>query len=170
MPETHSKYFFNETNASQIKEGSDVILVTDNFSTPENIGSIIRLAANVGASKVMVIGSADCRESKIKKTAGAAFGHVKIERVSGNNFAAPEGYQLVALETANGATNLYQENLPHKIALVLGNEKYGVSEKLLDLCEAAVYIPMPGAIKSMNVSHAASVCLFEWMRQKLMNT
>ena len=165
MPETHSKYFFNEANKSRSQEGSDVIIITDNFSTPENIGSIIRLAANVNASKVMVLGSEACRESKVKKTAGAAIGHVKVEWQSADSFTIPEGFQLVALETVEGAKGIYECVLPHKLAIVLGNEKYGVSQEVLGKCDAAVYIPMPGAIKSMNVSHAAAVCLFEWFRQ-----
>jgi tRNA G18 (ribose-2'-O)-methylase SpoU len=165
MPETHSKYFFNDENKSSLKEGSDIIIITDNFSTPENIGSIIRLAANVNASKVVVIGSEECRQSKVKKTAGAAIGHVQVEWVSADSFKIADEYQLIALETVEGAQDLYKNNLPHKMALVLGNEKFGISEEMLARCDGAVYIPMPGAIKSMNVSHAATACIFEWFRQ-----
>ncbi len=167
MPQTHSKYFFNEHNQGQLKPGSDVIIITDDFSTPENIGSIIRLAANVNASKVIVVGSEGCRKSKINKTAGAAIGHVALEWQSAEQLTLPSGYELIALETAEGAINMYNVALPEKMALVLGNEKYGVSQKLLMDCSESVYVPMPGPIKSMNVSHAASVCLFEWMRQHI---
>lgn len=167
MPETHSKYFFNKENEGHIAKGADVIIVTDNFSTPENIGNIIRLAANVNASKVIVVGSEGCRMSKVNKTAGAAIGHVPVEWCNLDNLEVPDGYQMVALETAEGAINLYAERLPVKLLLVLGNEKYGVSQEILKRCHHAVYIPMPGSIKSMNVSHAAAACLFEWMRQNM---
>ncbi|MCT4645824.1 MAG: TrmH family RNA methyltransferase [Carboxylicivirga sp.] len=165
MTETHSKYFFKQANQSALSDGSDVIIITDNFSTPENIGSIIRLAANVKASQVIVIGSEDVRQSKVKKTAGAALGHVEVKWLSIDELTITEDYEIIALETVQGAENLYEFPLPAKMALVLGNEKYGISEELLQLSKGAVYIPMPGAIKSMNVSHAASVCLFEWYRQ-----
>ncbi|MCG8581113.1 MAG: hypothetical protein MI866_14430 [Bacteroidales bacterium] len=167
MPETHSKYFFKEANCSSLNESSDIIIVTDNFSTPENIGSIIRLAANVNASKVIVIGSEACRQSKVKKTAGAAMGHVKVEWHAADSFSIPDEYQLIALETVEGARDLYEKALPNKMAIVLGNEKYGISQEMLGRCDGAVYIPMPGAIKSMNVSHAATACIFEWIRQNL---
>ncbi len=167
MPETHSKYFFNESNQGQLKPGSDIIIITDNFSTPENIGSIVRLAANVNASKVIVVGSEGCRKSKINKTAGAAIGHVTLEWQKAEELDVPKDYQMVALETVEGASDLYSSTLPAKIALILGNEKYGVSQELLNLCSQALYVPMPGPIKSMNVSHAATVCLFEWIRQNL---
>ncbi|MBK3518843.1 TrmH family RNA methyltransferase [Carboxylicivirga marina] len=165
MAETHSKYFFIDSNESQLKNGSDIIIITDNFSTPENIGSIIRLAANVNASKVIVIGSEACRQSKVKKTAGAAIGHVKVVWQEADDFTIPEEYELVALETAEGAEDIYNCKLPLKMAIVLGNEKYGISQPMLDACKKSIYIPMPGAIKSMNVSHAAAVCIFEWFRQ-----
>ncbi|WP_430809428.1 MULTISPECIES: TrmH family RNA methyltransferase [unclassified Carboxylicivirga] len=167
MTETHSKYFFDGRHQCELGEGSDVIIVTDDFSTPENIGSIIRLAANVNASQVMVVGSEGCRQSKVKKTAGAALGHVQVSWLGQEDLRLPEGYDLVALETVEGANDLFATDLPSRMALVLGNEKYGISSRLLAQCKRAVYVPMPGAIKSMNVSHAASVCLFEWLRRQL---
>jgi len=164
--ETHSKHFFSQTKPVNRIEGSDVIIVCDHFSTPENIGSIIRLAANVDASRLIVIGSEECRQSKIKKTAGAAQGHIHVDYCNVETLGQfiPADYTLIALETVGGAKSLYQSDLPQKMALVLGNEKYGVSPAVLALCDGCVYIPMPGPIKSMNVSHAASVCLFEWLR------
>ena len=77
--ETHSKQFFNNTNQRSCDPESGLIIVCDNFSTPENIGSIVRLAVNVNASKLIVIGSEECRQSKIKKTAGAALGHMQLD-------------------------------------------------------------------------------------------
>lgn len=165
--ETHSKHFFSVVH-NVINDGCDLILVADSFSTPENIGSLIRLAANVNASKVIVIGSDECRTSKIKKTAGAAIGHVEVEFIQKENFEVEEGYLLVALETVEGALNIYDEHLPSKMMLVLGNEKYGVSEDILSKCNSVIYIPMVGEIKSMNVAAAAAVSAFEWLRQNMM--
>jgi len=167
MQETHSKYFFNEQNESSITPGNELIIITDQFSTPENIGSIIRLAANVNAKEVIVLGSEECRLSKIKKTAGAAMGHVTVQFVNPDDFICPEGFTLIALETVTGAKNIYASEFPQKTALVLGNEKKGVSQEMLLKCQGSVFIPMPGAIKSMNVSHAASVCVFEWLRRNV---
>lgn len=166
--ETHSKHFFEDAHHSQLRKGCEVIIVTDNFSTPENIGSIIRLAANVNATKVLVVGSADCRQSKIKKTAGAAIGHVEVEYCNYDNLKLSEEFQLIALETVKGAQSIYDHKMPIKMALVLGNEKFGVSNELLTQCKSSVYIPMPGKIKSMNVSQAATACLFEWLRQSIL--
>ena len=69
---------------------------------------------------------------------------------------------LIGLETHQGATSVYAQPLPQNMALVLGNEKLGITPEIINLCTQFVYIPMPGSIQSMNVSHSAAVCLFKW--------
>ena len=167
MSETHSKIFFSETEAKEIPAGFRPIVLTDNFFTPENIGHVIRLAANIGALKVIVVGESTLRISKVRKTAGTAFDHIPVEFISVADITEhiPEEYTLTALETVSGAENLFTTKLPDKMALVLGNEKYGVGKELLNMSSKKIFIPMPGPIKSMNVSHAAAVCLFHWMGQ-----
>jgi tRNA G18 (ribose-2'-O)-methylase SpoU len=167
MQETHSKIFFSKYNVNPLDDSTKPVIITDNFSTPENIGHIIRLAANVGALKVVVLRSENLRKSKIKKTAGTAIDHIPLVFSETDRLQEhiPEDYTFTALETAEGAKNIFNTSLPDKLALVLGNEKYGISDSLLKLCNLKVYIPMPGTVKSMNVTHAASVCLFEWLRQ-----
>jgi tRNA G18 (ribose-2'-O)-methylase SpoU len=60
----------------------------------------------------------------------------------------PKEYQRVAVETVSHATNVYQTVLPQKICLVVGNESFGITEWSLQQYETAVYLPMPGRIKS----------------------
>jgi len=167
MQETHSNTFFTNNPQKELNDSIRPIIITDNFSTPENIGHIIRLAANVGTLKVIILGSENMRKSKIKKTAGAAFDHIQLifsdtERL---NELIPNDYSLTALETVNGAKSIFSTKLPDKMALILGNEKYGISNELLNMSRLKVFIPMPGTIRSMNVSHAAAVCLFQWYSQ-----
>ena len=167
MTNTHSKIFFSETEVREIPAEQRPIVITDNFSTPENIGHVIRLAANIGALKVIVLGENSLRASKIRKTAGTSFDHIQVEFITTEKLPnhIPEDYTLTALETVSGAENLFFTKLPDKMALILGNEKYGISTELLNMSSKKTFIPMPGPIKSMNVSHAAAVCLFCWMGQ-----
>jgi tRNA G18 (ribose-2'-O)-methylase SpoU len=167
MTNTHSKIFFSETEVKEIPAGQRPIVITDNFSTPENIGHVIRLAANIGVLKVIVLGEGNLRASKIRKTAGTSFDHILVEFITTEELSAhiPADYTLTALETVEDAENLFTTNLPDKMALILGNEKYGISEELLNMSSKKVFIPMPGPIKSMNVSHAAAACLFCWLKQ-----
>ena len=77
----------------------------------------------------------------------------------------PEGKTIVAIETADNATCIYDTQLPEDLAFIVGGESHGLSEELLSQCDMVVYIPVPGPTRSLNVSHAAAVALFEWQRQ-----
>jgi tRNA G18 (ribose-2'-O)-methylase SpoU len=164
--ETHSKQFFSRHEIEPLPKHISPIIIADSFSTPSNVGSIIRLGANMGALRVIVINGEHLRETKIKKTAGAAYSQIEVVFIEFDELQnyIPDDYVLSALETTGNAKSIF-EPLPEKMALVLGNEKFGMSEKILMQCQEIRYIPMPGIIKSMNVSHAASVGLFEWYRQ-----
>jgi len=164
--ETHSKYFFSNQKVSSLPNDVRPIIIADSFSTPSNIGSIIRLGANIGVSKVIVLNASQLRDSKIKKTAGAAIQHVELVFAETKELPEliPDGYVLTGIETVEGATSIF-DPLPQKVAFAMGNEKFGLSDDLLQMCDDFRFIPMPGTIKSMNVSHAASVCLFECYRQ-----
>jgi len=143
-------------------------IILDHPKTPENIGSIMRLAGNLGIRELFIIGKEeDYRLSKVKKASSTAWGLVKLifcnteSLIEFNN----EGIPLIAIETCENASNIYNFNFPEKFAIVLGNEAYGISENTLKLCDKALFIPLPGKVKSMNVSQAATATMFEWYRQ-----
>ncbi len=144
------------------------IIVADGLRTPENVGALIRLAANVGCKTVVLVGSGEMKESKIRKTACMAWDYVNLIRVDDAESlrtAIPEGYECLAVETTPDSRNIYSQPMPRRVALVVGSEVHGVSEGVLDLCPRRVFIPMTGPDTSMNVSQAAAVSLFEWVRQ-----
>lgn len=145
------------------------IIVADLIRTPENLGNLIRLAANIGIRKVVSIERVPLKESKIRKTACMAWDYVELLHVTEEELFSviPSDYTLVAVETSAQSQNLYTYSLPQKTAFVVGNEVHGIRQELLDCCPNHVHIPMTGPATSMNVSHAASVVLFEWVRQWL---
>lgn len=151
------------------------IILCDSFKTPENIGSIIRLAANVGCSKVISIGGGTYKSWRVKRTACMAIDYVDLVELETEDFLAnisdyiPSDYIMTAVETSPTATNIYKTSLPRKAVLVLGSEINGVCDSVLSLCPVQVYIPMTGPATSMNVATAASVAIFEWQRQALFN-
>lgn len=166
--ETNSVVFFKSGTYPELANAP--IIAAWQIINPENIGNLMRLADNVGATKVYILGDDfKHRLASIKKTAGLSFNHVQL------NFMAPEEFfnqlqpetELVAIETSEDSTNLFQEKLPEKLVFLLGNERNGLPEDILDKCSKKVHIPMTGQCKSMNVSHALAVALFEWQRQML---
>ena len=148
------------------------IIIADGLRTPENMGSVLRLAANIGAEKTIIISdkAAQFKNYKINKTASGAASKTAwkiIEHYTDLEKEIPDGYKLIALETTPDAENIYSCTFPSKLALVIGNEVSGISDELLSQCTSKLYIPIPGPISSLNVTHALSAALFEWMRQQL---
>ena len=145
------------------------IIIADQIRTPENMGSILRLAGNIGAGKTLFVSDVahTFKNYKISKTASGAANKVdwKIIKKEDLTNYLPEDYNIVALETTIDAEDICQFQFPEKIAFIIGNEVAGISEDLLNLAHHKVLIPIPGPISSLNVSHALAIALFEWLRQ-----
>ncbi len=160
----------NLFNGIQYKLEDGPVIIAYQLKAPENMGHIIRLAANFSCKQVIFVGDKNAvRESKIKKVAGAAFDLVSWSFADENIWKDLIGsdYQIVAIETALNSVDITKFKMPDKVAFVLGNEIYGLSDDVVDQCDNAVHIPMTGSIKSMNVSQSCVVALYEWTRQQL---
>ena len=145
-----------------------VKICIDQAKTPENIGSILRIAGNIGLSIVYVIGEETMyRASKIKKASSIAHKSVRLEFINSTKIDEfkKEGFQLIGIETTDSAKNIYKHKFEGKNCFVFGNESIGISNDLLKKCDFCLYIPISGTVKSMNVATACAVSLFEWLRQ-----
>ena len=166
--ETNSIAFFNNQIFPELS--FKPVIAAWQIINPENIGNLVRLADNIGAEDVFILGADfQLRMSSIKKTAGLSFNNVRLTFISPEDFFAQlsPDVQLIAIETSEDSTNIFTANLPEKVVFLLGNERNGLPDEILQKCSLKVHIPMTGKCKSMNVSHALSVALFEWQRQML---
>jgi putative hydrolase of the HAD superfamily len=144
------------------------MLIADHLLTPDNIGAMIRLADNIGATEVCFLGrEEDHRLGKVRRAAASSRDNIKwyFSEETDLRKIIPEGKKIVAIETADNATCIYDTQLPEDVAFIVGSESHGLSDALLAQCDQVVYIPVPGPTRSLNVSHAAAVVLFEWQRQ-----
>ena len=144
------------------------MLIADHLLTPDNIGAMIRLADNIGATEVCFLGrEEEHRLGKVRRAAASSRDNIKwyFSEETDLRKIVPEGKKIVAIETADNATCIYDTQLPENIAFIVGSESHGLSNELLAQCDQVVYIPVPGPTRSLNVSHAAAVALFEWQRQ-----
>lgn len=166
---TNSVDFFRAQNSKQLSDEKDLILAVWEIGNPENAGQIIRLAHNVGAKTVLFINEeVNFRESKIRKTAGFSFEQMEWKFIIPMDFYSllDNEFNLVVLETCEGSKNIFNSTIPDKTILLAGSESHGLPSNVIEKSNIQVHIPMPGACKSMNVSHALSVAAFEWYRQK----
>ncbi len=145
------------------------VIVADRILSPMNVGAILRLAANINAAKVWFVYDEDpgFRSYKIKRTSSGASEKMDWELITPDKLpeVLPADYEIIALETTEDATSLFSEKLPEKVVFMVGNERFGLQEKLIKLCHRKMFIPIPGPISSLNVSHALGIGLFEWYRQ-----
>jgi len=166
-----SNDLFGELNPETLFERlPHPILIADHLMTPDNLGAMIRLADNIGASEVCFLGSEEeHRLGKVRRAAASSRDNIRwyFSGETDLHKIVPKSKKIVAIETANNATCIYDTPLPEDIAFIVGNERNGLSDEMLDQCDMVVYIPVPGPTRSLNVSHAAAVALFEWQRQML---
>ena len=152
--------------------GQQVILMLDQVTDPQNIGAIFRSAAAFGAQGlIMQDRHSPPMQGVLAKTAAGAVDVVPFSRVTNLSRAletlSENGYVSVGL-AGDGELNLHEllahqgwgENLK-KLVLVLGSEGEGLRRLVAEHCDHLARIPMPGGFESLNVSHAASISLYE---------
>ena len=151
-------------------EGPALIVVLDGIEDPHNLGAILRTVDAAGAHGVIrQARHAATLEGIAAKASAGAVSHVKIATVV-NIARALEALKEAGVWTvgfAGDATEPYDVvdfTLP--TALVVGAEGEGLRRLTRERCERLVYIPMLGAVSSLNVSVATGVALFEAARQR----
>ena len=167
---TSSVKLFNSINASELIKNTDpVIIIAHNLRTPENMGMIMRLAANIGARLTLFAfdEKTEFRESKIKRASSGAMEKISWKIISSDEIAdyLPKDYKIVALETSDNSQSIYQFAFPSKTAFLVGNEVTGLPTEILKIANYEIFIPVPGNLYSLNVTHALSVGLFQWLQQ-----
>jgi 23S rRNA (guanosine2251-2'-O)-methyltransferase len=141
-----------------------VRILLDNLRSPYNSGSIIRSADAFGLESVQATGTTPLpgENSRVTRTAMGAL----IPVVYGESSTAvirehrELGYQVIALEKCSTAVPLHSFRVRFPVLVIAGSEEGGIPEKTLDLCDAAVEIPLPGFKNSLNVSNATAIALY----------
>ncbi|WP_426451539.1 TrmH family RNA methyltransferase [Paenibacillus sp. S-38] len=152
-------------------EQGGLVVVVDGMQDPGNLGTIIRSADAVGASGVLLgKGTVDLYNPKtVRSTMGSMF-HLPVVQGDLTEWlpaAAERGVQVVST-SLQGAVSCYEHDFRAPTWFVIGNEGQGVSPEVQALAQHNVLIPMAGRAESLNAAMAATVVLFEAMRQRRM--
>ena len=153
------------------EKGKDpFVIILDRITDTRNFGAISRVAYASGVDAIII----PEKESAIitsdsMKTSAGAINYIPICKVKSlritANFLKESGLKLVSC-TEKGDTKFYDSDLTSPCCIILGSEKDGVSNSLMDISDKRLKIPMKGNVKSLNVSSSASVILFEVVRQR----
>lgn len=144
-------------------------LLLDRVQDPGNVGTVLRSAAAAGVDAVLLgKGCADAWSPKVLRSGmGAHFALTLCEDVDLAAWCgAYRGRVLAAALRGRRTLSLYETDLTGETAWLFGNEGAGVAAELIAAADAAVKIPMADGVESLNVAMAATVCLFEQMRQR----
>lgn len=154
-----------------IGKGPHTILVANKVRDPGNLGNMIRIADAAGVGGMVVCEqSVDPYNPKtVRSTAGSLF-HCPISLGDDASEAVKKlreaGYKVYAADAHRG-TGLWEMEWPHKLAVVMGNEAWGMGTDEESLFDDLVRVDVFGRAESLNVSAAAAVILYEIKRQRL---
>jgi tRNA G18 (ribose-2'-O)-methylase SpoU len=142
-----------------------IIVILDNIRSMHNVGSIFRTADALRLESVYLAGFTPIPpRPEIEKTALGATESVPWLQFSKADKAVSAvkklGYTVQLLEQTTESVDIFTYKPEKPVALILGNEVWGVSEELLPLADGALEIPMLGNKQSLNVSVAMGVAVY----------
>ena len=146
------------------------VILCDEISDPHNLGAILRTAECVGAHGVIIPKRRSAGlTSIVDKTSAGAAEHMAVARVPNLPAAIREltEHGLWVYGTAAEApASMWDTDLTGPLCLVIGSEGDGMGRLVAESCDFLLSIPMRGKISSLNASAAASVVMYEVLRQR----
>lgn len=143
----------------------ELVVVCAPLKSHVNLSHIVRAAGCCGVSRVIACGHARI-ETKIARD-GAETVELQVHRSLPPVLRKlrEAGYPLIGLEQTTHSQSIHSFEFPRKMALVLGNERSGLTPEELAELDFVVEIPVWGLPHSYNVATSASMALYEYCRQ-----
>ena len=147
----------------------DLTVLVEGVSKPHNLSAILRTCDAAGVLEANFI----CNKNEVKTFNSTAQGSqkwVKLNNHSSSIDAAKKlkkkGFKLFGTTLNKKSIDYRKLDFTQNTCFILGAEKWGLSEDLISEVDECIYIPMYGMVQSLNVSVAASILLFEAIRQR----
>ncbi len=145
------------------------ILVLENLRDPANVGTIMRTAEALGIKNIALVGDfCDPYSPKVTRSSMGAVFRANISTYKNSkeiiNEIKDNGYTSYAAVVDTGAKIVTDIDFPLKTAVFIGNEGDGLLKETAMLCDERVTIPMKGRAESLNASAAASILMWEIVR------
>lgn len=153
---------------------TNITVVLENVHDSHNIGAVMRTCDAVGIPEIYVLNSNNpngFRKFRLgKRTSAGSRKWIDVHVFQNTETCVDEirsKYDLI-LGTHLGelSNDIYKTDLSQSIAIVFGNEAKGISDELLPHLDGNLFIPMMGMVKSLNISVACAIVLYEAYRQR----
>lgn len=153
------------------KRQPDITVVLENVFDPHNISAVMRTCDAVGLQDIYILNTKIPRHKKWgARSSSSAAKWLTIHQYTdaAECFAELRKHyrKIYTTHLSSDAVGLHQLNLAEPVALVFGNEHSGVSEEIIAMADGNFIIPQVGIIRSLNISVACAVTLYEAFRQK----
>lgn len=161
----------NHYNTNFEKKTFPIVLICENVTNAPNIGSLFRTADAFGIEKIIFCGTVMPTGRKMTKTSRSTEKYVPYEVYENASEAITklkaDDYHIISLEITAESTPIHHATFsPNKpIAVVIGDENFGVSQTVLEQSDTVIHIDMFGQNSSMNVVQATTIALYEITKQ-----
>jgi len=153
------------------KRQSGITIVLENVFDPHNISAVMRTCDAVGVQEVYVLNTKIPRHKKWgAKSSSSAAKWLTVHQYENAEecFSSlrKKYSRILTTHLSSDAVGLYEIDFTKSLALVFGNEHSGVSDEIRALADGNFVIPQMGIIRSLNISVACAITLYEALRQK----
>jgi tRNA (guanosine-2'-O-)-methyltransferase len=161
----------NRLTAVLNKRQPDFTVVLENVFDPHNISAVMRTADAVGIQDIYILNTKIPPHKRWgAKSSSSAAKWLTIHQFTNADEcfeALRKNYKKIyTTHLSTDAVGLHELNLTEPVALIFGNEHSGVSDEIINMADGNFIIPQVGIIKSLNISVACAVTLYEAFRQK----
>jgi TrmH family RNA methyltransferase len=157
-----------ELRALPLPERPSFFLIPDQIRDPGNLGTLIRTAAAAGVQAVLLpLETADGFAPKVVRAGMGAHFRLPVREMNWDEIeqVCKSASLQVYLADMDGKS-CWETDLRAPLALIVGSEAEGASERARNLADMSVSIPMPGESESLNASVAGAILMFEVLRQR----
>lgn len=148
----------------------DLTICMEEVHKPNNISAIIRTADAVGVHKIHAVWPKGSKMRTLGHTSAGARNWVSVQThdntVNAFKTLKEQGMQILVTNLSDKAVDFREVDYTKPTAIVLGQEKFGISKEALYLADQDILIPMVGMVQSLNVSVASALVLYEAQRQR----
>jgi tRNA G18 (ribose-2'-O)-methylase SpoU len=150
-----------------LKDLDDNIIMLDEITSTENVGSIARSAAALGVGSYLLPKQAPHPYSR--RALRVSMGHISKLHVhvyddilSTLSMLKADGYKIFGAEVTENSTPLMNVKIPKKWIILMGHEGKGLSREVINMCDEIVEIEMVDDVRSFNVGVAASILMYQF--------
>lgn len=141
----------------------NLVVVLDRLEDSFNMAAVLRTCEAMGVQEIHVIRNKDVPWSPNAKVTQGCDKWLDLTRYDDfttcHRALKERGFSIQVSAVREGARSLFDLKFDQKVALVFGNERFGVSDEVLSLADGVFWLPMLGFTQSLNISAAASACI-----------